>query len=179
MPAALQASKRRGADYWAFQVPKKVALPAVSNVAWTKNPIDYFILAKLDGAKLKPSPETSRQTLLRRASLDPDAYDRVVDRLLASQHYGERWGRHWLDLARYADSDGYTIDAPREIWKYRDWVIKALPVTYYPTPRRSNSSPRASTAIRLRTSKAASTSSSIASRPSPTAWRPPARCSWA
>ena len=144
MPAAVQQSKRRGADHWAFQPPRKLANPAVSNPAWPKNPIDYFILAKLDAAKLKPSPEAPREILLRRVSLDltglpptpqetadfladprPDAYDRAVDRLLASQHYGERWGRHWLDLARYADSDGYTIDAPREIWKYRDWVIKA------------------------------------------------------
>ena len=145
MPAPAQAAKRRGADHWAFKAPKKTALPAVSNPAWIKNQVDYFILAKLDAAKLKPAPEAPRETLLRRVSLDltglpptpeelagfvadkgADAYDRAVDRLLASQHYGERWGRHWLDLARYADSDGYTIDAPREIWKYRDWVIKAV-----------------------------------------------------
>ncbi len=144
MPASAQLSKRRGADHWAFQAPKKIARPAVALSAWPKNQIDYFILAKLEAAKLKPAPEASRETLLRRVSLDlvglpptvdetaefladprPDAYDRAVERLLASQHYGERWGRHWLDLARYADSDGYTIDAPREIWKYRDWVIKA------------------------------------------------------
>ena len=144
MPAQAQPSKRRGADHWAFQAPKKIAPPVVSLGAWPKNQIDYFILSKLEAAKLKPAPEASRETLLRRVSLDlvglpptveetaqfladtrPDAYDRAVERLLASQHYGERWGRHWLDLARYADSDGYTIDAPREIWKYRDWVIKA------------------------------------------------------
>ncbi len=145
MPVSTQASKRKGADHWAYQAPRKLALPAVSNPAWPRNQLDYFILAKLDAAKLKPSPDASRQILLRRVSLDltglppcpaetaefiadtrPDAYDRAVDRLLASQHYGERWGRHWLDQARYADSDGYTIDAPREIWKYRDWVIKAM-----------------------------------------------------
>ncbi len=145
MPASTQASKRKGADHWSFQPPKKADLPKVSDPAWAKTPLDHFILAKLDAAKLKPSPEAPRPTLLRRVALDltglppspketaefladtrSDAYDRAVDRLLASQHYGERWGRHWLDQARYADSDGYTIDAPREMWKYRDWVIKAM-----------------------------------------------------
>ncbi|MCC6539141.1 MAG: DUF1553 domain-containing protein [Bryobacterales bacterium] len=145
MPAALLKTKRAGANHWAFQAPKKIAPPAVSDAAWPKNAIDHFILAKLDAAKLKPSPEAARETLLRRVYLDvvglpptpkevadfqadasANAYEKVVDRLLASQHYGERWGRHWLDLARYADSDGYTIDAPRDIWKYRDWVIGAI-----------------------------------------------------
>ena len=145
MPASTQASTRKGADHWSFQPPKKADLPKVSDPAWAKTPLDSFILAKLDAAKLKPSPEAPRHTLLRRVALDltglppspketaefladtrPDAYDRAVDRLLASPHYGERWGRHWLDQARYADSDGYTIDAPREMWKYRDWVIKAM-----------------------------------------------------
>jgi hypothetical protein len=110
-----------------------------------RNPIDRFILARLEKEKLTPSPEASPATLLRRVTLDltglppspreirdfladsrPDAYERVVDRLLASPHYGERWGRHWLDVARYADSDGYTIDAPRTMWRYRDWVINAI-----------------------------------------------------
>jgi hypothetical protein len=110
-----------------------------------KNAVDRFVLAKLEEKGLTPSPEADRATLLRRVSLDltglppspaelkafledqsPDAYEKVVDRLLASPHYGERWGRHWLDLARYADTDGYTIDAPRDMWPYRDWVIKAL-----------------------------------------------------
>ncbi len=147
MPASTeqQASKRKGADHWSFQAPKKPTLPGVSDRSWVKSELDYFILAKLETAKLKPSAEAPRQALLRRVSLDltglppspnetagfladsrPDAYERAVDRLLASQHYGERWGRHWLDQARYADSDGYTIDAPREMWKYRDWVIKAM-----------------------------------------------------
>lgn len=145
MPAALQKSKRRGADHWAFRPPVRAALPAVSQPAWGKNPIDRFILARLDEAGLKPSPEADKATLLRRVSLDliglppspaeldgflrdtrPDAYERQVDRLLQSPHFGERWGRHWLDLARYADTDGYTIDAPREMWKYRDWVIEAI-----------------------------------------------------
>jgi len=139
------AARRRGADWWAFQPVKRVDAPAVKQAGWVRNPIDNFILARLEKENLKPSPEANRETLLRRVSLDlngllptpqeirdfvadtrPDAYERVVDRLLASPHYGERWGRHWLDVARYADSDGYTIDAPRQMWKYRDWVLNAL-----------------------------------------------------
>ncbi|HVW87122.1 MAG TPA: DUF1549 domain-containing protein, partial [Bryobacteraceae bacterium] len=143
--ATTAASKPRGADWWAFQPVKRVDPPSVSQPAWARTPIDRFILARLDKEHLKPSPEASKETLLRRVTLDltgllptpqeirdftsdtrPDAYERVVDRLLASPHYGERWGRHWLDVARYADSDGYTIDAPRQMWKYRDWVIDAF-----------------------------------------------------
>jgi hypothetical protein len=145
MPANLLKSRRPGADHWAFQPPVKKTPPVVGRADWPRNDIDRFILAKLEAAKLNPSPEADRARLLRRVSLDltglppspeelqqflsdsrPDAYERVVDRLLASPHYGERWGRHWLDIARYADSDGYTIDAPRQIWMYRDWVIAAL-----------------------------------------------------
>jgi hypothetical protein len=145
MPAHLLKAKRIGADHWAFQEVRRVEPSAVQNEAWVRNPIDRFILAKLEAAALKPSPAASKATLLRRVSLDltglppnpeeidafladsrPDAYERAVDRLLASPHYGERQARHWLDLARYSDTDGYTIDAPREIWKYRDWVIDAL-----------------------------------------------------
>ncbi len=132
-------------DHWAFQSPKRSPLPAVTNEAWVRSPIDRFILAKLDKEKLAPSREADRVTLLRRVSLDltglpptlaeidafladlePGAYERVVDRLLASPHYGERWARHWLDQARYADSNGFNIDAPRTMWPYRDWVIHAL-----------------------------------------------------
>ncbi|HLX46387.1 MAG TPA: DUF1553 domain-containing protein [Bryobacteraceae bacterium] len=144
-PEEAIAKKPRGWDHWAFQIPKRPAVPAVQNTGWIRNPIDNFILAKLESEHVQPSPEADRATLLRRVSLDlvglpptdkeiqafladtsPDAYEKVVDHLLASPHYGERWGRHWLDLARYADSDGYSIDAPRPIWKYRDWVINAL-----------------------------------------------------
>jgi len=131
--------------HWAFQQPLLAPLPAVRNVAWTSGPIDAFILARLEAAGLAPSAEAERPTLIRRAHLDliglpptpaevddfladrtPDAYERRVDRLLASPHYGERWGRHWLDMARYADSNGYTRDFGRQIWKYREWVIEAI-----------------------------------------------------
>jgi hypothetical protein len=120
-------------------------LPDARQADWSRNAIDGFILARLEKESIKPSPEADRITLIRRVSLDltglpptpaevdafihdrrPDAYERLVDRLLASPHYGERWGRLWLDVARYADSNGYSIDAPRNIWKYRDWVIDAL-----------------------------------------------------
>ncbi len=112
-----------------------------------RRPIDNFVLAKLEGLRAKrPSPEADRPTQIRRLNLDllglpptpaevaafvadpsPDAYERLVDRLLASPHFGERWGRHWLDLARYADSDGYEKDSPRpHAWRYRQWVIAAI-----------------------------------------------------
>ncbi len=132
-------------EHWAFQPIQRPVVPDVSNQAWIRNPIDAFILKRLTQSKLTPAAEADRQTLIRRLSLDltglpptveqveefladtePDAYERLVDRLLASPHYGERWARHWLDVARYADSNGFTIDGPRSIWKYRDWVIKAI-----------------------------------------------------
>jgi hypothetical protein len=132
-------------DHWSFKAPVHHDPPEVENTEWVSNPIDNFILAKIEENGLQPSPEADRYTLIRRASLDltgilptpeevdafvydddPNAYEKLVDHLLASPHYGERWGRHWLDAARYADSNGYSIDAPREIWKYRDWVIDAF-----------------------------------------------------
>jgi len=144
-PEQTTNQKPKGADHWAFQPPKAVPPPAVKTTGWTENPVDRFVMAKLEKEGIRPSPEADRDTLLRRVSLDltglppspaeilafradqaPDAYQKVVTRLLASPHYGERWGRHWLDLARYADSDGYTLDEPRPIWKYRDWVIQSL-----------------------------------------------------
>ena len=131
--------------HWAFVPPVRPALPAVKNAAWAHNPIDAFVLAKLETESLQPSTEADRATLLRRVSLDltglpptpaevdafvadtaPNAYEKQVDRLLASPHYGERWARHWLDAARYADSDGYEKDKPRFVWFYRDWVINAF-----------------------------------------------------
>ncbi|REK19306.1 MAG: DUF1553 domain-containing protein [Planctomycetota bacterium] len=144
-PDAEPAAARRGSDHWAFQPIADVEPPPVKDPAWVRNPIDAFILARLEAAELKPSPEAEWATLIRRVSLDltglpptveevdafladteAGAYERLVDRLLCSPHYGERWGRHWLDLAHYADSNGYTIDGGRSIWKYRDWVIDAL-----------------------------------------------------
>jgi mono/diheme cytochrome c family protein len=135
----------RQAKHWAFVPPVRPALPAVQLKSWPHNAIDYFILARQESAGLKPSPEADRTTLIRRLYLDliglpptprevdefladtsPKAYDKVVERLLASPHYGERWGRHWLDAARYADSDGYEKDMSRQIYFYRDWVVKAF-----------------------------------------------------
>ncbi len=132
-------------EHWAFTAPKRPDLPQVSNQAWVKNPIDAFVLARLEKEKLAPSPEADRATLLRRVSLDltglpptpaevdafladksPDAYEKVVDRLLASPRYGERMAMQWLDLARYADTHGYHIDSHRDMWPWRDWVIKAF-----------------------------------------------------
>jgi hypothetical protein len=131
--------------HWAFVAPERPDLPAVSRAGWSRHPIDRFILARLESEKIAPAPEADRATLLRRVSLDltglppmpadvavfvadksPDAYHEAVERLLASPHFGERWARLWLDVARYADSNGYSIDAPRQIWKYRDWVVAAL-----------------------------------------------------
>ena len=132
-------------EHWAYVKPARPALPAVSRQAWVRTPVDRFVLARLEHEKLSPSAEADRQTLLRRVTLDltglpptpaeidafvadtaPGAYERVVDRLLASPRYGERWARPWLDLARYADTNGYEKDKRRDIWKYRDWVIDAL-----------------------------------------------------
>ena len=145
--ATLRQWITEGAKYeghWAFQPLLKVAPPKLEGVAG-KNEIDAFILQRLQQAGIRPSPEADRATLMRRLSLDlvgllptpeelgkfvndtdPQAYEKLVDRLLANPHFGERWGRHWLDQARYADSDGYSIDAERAMWPYRDWVIKAF-----------------------------------------------------
>ncbi|HEY3836341.1 MAG TPA: DUF1549 and DUF1553 domain-containing protein [Bryobacteraceae bacterium] len=132
--------------WWAFQPVVKPPVPTVTQAGEQRNPIDAFILAKLQDKGLTPSPPADKITLLRRASLDliglpptaaevqdfladnsPDAFAKVVDRLLASPHYGERWGRHWLDLARYADSEGFKSDETRpNIWRYRDYVIDSL-----------------------------------------------------
>lgn len=141
---AKEEPQKIGADsHWSFQVPKRPALPKVKDTSWPKNPIDYFILAKLEEKGIKPSPEANPVTLQRRAALDVTGlppklaevaayqsgkltYEQWVAQLMASPHFGEKWARHWLDGARYADSNGYSIDAPRQIWKYRDWVINAM-----------------------------------------------------
>ncbi len=131
--------------HWSYQPIIRPNLPEVGMQGWVKNPIDRFVLAKLEAVGMTPSEEADRETLLRRVSLDltglpptieemdaflndreAGAYERAVDRLLGSVHYGEHLGRQWLDLARYADSNGFTIDSAREIWKYREWVIDAL-----------------------------------------------------
>jgi len=135
-----------GRKHWAFQPLQKTAPPVVKDAAWAWNDVDRFILAALEAKGLKPSPEADRRTLIRRATFDliglpptpeeveafvkdasPQAWERVVDRLLASPHYGERWGRHWLDLARYADSSGFHNDLDRpHAWRYRDYVIRSF-----------------------------------------------------
>jgi mono/diheme cytochrome c family protein len=131
--------------HWAYVHPGFPTPPKVKNAKWPRNSIDHFVLARLEHEKLKPSPEADRAVLLRRVSLDltglppsldevdefvadksPGAYQKVVERLLASPAYGERWARPWLDLARYADTQGYEKDNRRTMWPYRDWVIKAL-----------------------------------------------------
>lgn len=131
--------------HWAYVKPVRPEPPPVKNTSWVRNPVDNFVLAKLESEGLAPSHEASREALIRRLSLDltglppsvrevdefvsdrnPDAYEKLVDRLLASPHYGERWARPWLDLARYADTNGYEKDKRRVMWKYRDWVINAL-----------------------------------------------------
>ncbi|MGV3721531.1 MAG: DUF1549 domain-containing protein, partial [Actinomycetota bacterium] len=133
------------ARHWAFVPPTRPALPKVKDEKWVRNPIDQFILARLEQEGLKPSPEADRPTLIRRVSLDltgipptpaevdafladasPNAYEKVVDRLLASQRYGERLAWDWLDAARYADTNGYQGDRTRTMWPWRDWVIQAL-----------------------------------------------------
>ena len=132
-------------EHWAYVKPTSLTPPAVQNRDWVRNAIDSFVLARLDKERLRPSPEASRETLIRRLSLDliglppspsevdafladtrPDAYERLVERLMASPQYGERWATEWLDLARYGDSDGYDKDMRRSAWPYRDWVISAL-----------------------------------------------------
>src|SRR5262249_17072453 len=131
--------------HWSLVKPARPELPAVKNLAWVKNPIDRFVLAKLGETGLTPAAEADRRTLIRRVTLDligmpptpaeveafvndpsPNGYEKVVDRLLASTHYGEHRGRYWLDYARYADTHGLHIDNYRELWPYRDWVIDAF-----------------------------------------------------
>ncbi len=132
-------------DHWAFAPVTQPTPPAVRQTAWIRNDIDRFILARLEAEGLTPAPEADRRTLIRRLCFDltglppapaeveafvrdPDdrAYERLVDRLLASPHYGERIASWWLDLARYADSNGYQVDLTRSIWPYRDWVVRAF-----------------------------------------------------
>lgn len=139
-----QGAKFEG--HWAFQPIRKPEPPEVQNEGWVQNPIDRFVLAKLEKAGLKPAPPADRISLIRRAYYDliglpptpeqvdqfvndasPEAFEKVIDELLASPHYGEKWGRHWLDLVRYAETNGYERDSNKElIWKYRDYVIRSF-----------------------------------------------------
>jgi hypothetical protein len=133
------------ATHWAFVTPKRAQLPAVKQTAWVRNPIDRFVLAKLEAEGLAPSPEADRTTLIKRLSIDlvglpptpgdvdafvsdpePHAYEKLVDRLLASPHYGERMALPWLDAARYADSNGFQQDGDTWQWIWRDWLVRAL-----------------------------------------------------
>jgi mono/diheme cytochrome c family protein len=142
--SARDGSASAASEHWAFRPITRPQLPAARHANAVRNPIDQFILARLDREGIEPAPEADRRTLLRRLSLDliglppttaeidafladpqADAYDRCVERLLASPHYGERWARYWLDDAAYADSGGYESDFPRTLWPYRDWVIDA------------------------------------------------------
>ncbi|MBL8191881.1 MAG: DUF1549 domain-containing protein [Acidobacteria bacterium] len=132
--------------YWAFVKPQRSAIPAVKNQNWVRNPIDAFVLAKLEEKGLQPSSPADKRTLLRRVTFDltglpptpeeikafladqsPNAYEKVVDRLLASPHYGERWAQHWLDVVRFGETNGFELDADREqAWRYRDYVVNSL-----------------------------------------------------
>jgi hypothetical protein len=131
--------------HWAFEVPQKPDLPEVSNEGWCRQPLDRFVLARLDEAGLQPNDETDKATLIRRVTFDltglppaleeidefladesPEAYERVVDRLLTSSHYGEHMARFWLDAARYGDTHGLHLDNYREMWPYRDWVVRSF-----------------------------------------------------
>jgi hypothetical protein len=142
-PESFSIEKR---SHWAYQPVNPVEPPNVKAPRWVRNPVDRFILAPLEELGWSPAPEADRVALIRRVTYDltglpptpaevsaflqdsrPDAYERLVDRLLASPRYGERWGQHWLDLAHYADSNGFELDAERpDAWRYRDWVVKAL-----------------------------------------------------
>ncbi|MGL6094294.1 MAG: PSD1 and planctomycete cytochrome C domain-containing protein [Fimbriiglobus sp.] len=146
--ATLREWVKQGANYavhWAYEKPARSAVPTVSDPKWVRNPVDAFVLARLDAEGLKPSPEADRFALARRVALDitglpptpadadayvndstPGAYERYVDTLLAKPAFGEHWARMWLDLARYADSAGYADDSPRTIWAYRDYVIRSF-----------------------------------------------------
>jgi len=140
------AREEKPGPHWAFVPVRKPAVPKVKNAAWVRNPIDAFVLAELERRGLQPSREADRRTLLRRVTVDltglqptpeeiaaflsdraPDAFERVVNRLLASPHYGERWGQHWLDVVRFAETNGFELDADRpQAWRYRDYVVRAL-----------------------------------------------------
>jgi hypothetical protein len=147
-PAGLVFKDRPAAEegWWSLRPLARPAVPAVKQAGWVRNPVDAFLLKKLEAQGLTPNPEADRRTLIRRLTFDlhglppapeevdafaadarPDAYERLVDRLLASPHYGERWGRHWLDVVHYGDTHGYDKDKIRpNAWPYRDYVIRSF-----------------------------------------------------
>jgi mono/diheme cytochrome c family protein len=198
--------------HWAFIKPARPALPVVENKRWVRNAIDNFILARLEKEKLSPSPEADRATLIRRLTLDltglppsiaevdaflhdhsARAYEKLVDRLLASSHYGEHFARYWLDLARYADSNGYQVDLARSVWPTgigssmpltRTCRSTSSPSSNSPaiccrTPPSTRKSPLAFIATRKSTTKAAGTRRNTAPKRSRIALPPPARPGWA
>lgn len=139
------AEAAKVAKHWSFVAPVRPALPVVKNTSWVRNPVDAFVLARLEKENLSPSPEATKETLIRRVSLDltglpptvrevetflqdksPRAYENLVDRLLGSPRYGERLASRWLDAARYADTNGYQVDGDRTMWPWRDWVVEAF-----------------------------------------------------
>lgn len=144
--AGASSSASEAADYWAFRKPVRSAVPQVENAAWVKNPIDAFVLAKLEEKGLSPASPAGKRTLLRRVTFDltglpptpeemkafladhsPEAYEKVVKRLLASPRYGERWAQHWLDVVRFGETNGFELDQEREqAWRYRDYVVNSL-----------------------------------------------------
>ena len=145
-PRSTRRSKGDGREGWSYRPPTRPELSAVANGGWVRNPVDAFVLARLEAAGLQPTPQADRHTLIRRATYDltglpptpaeieafladprSDAWERLVERLLASPQYGEHWGRHWLDVVRYAETNGYERDSDKPyIWRYRDWVIDAF-----------------------------------------------------
>ena len=159
-PAPYPNGTSSARQFWAFQHPRHQPPPSVVDDRWPRSPIDRFILSRLEAAGLRPATPADKRTLLRRATLDllgippssgdteafqhdesPEAFERVVDRLLASPQYGERWGRHWLDVARYADSNGMDDNiAYSDAWRYRDYVIAFLQLrqAVRPVPRRAD-----------------------------------------
>ncbi len=134
------------AAHWAWQAPVRPPVPVPADKGWVRNPVDAFVLAQIEKAGLRPAAPATREQLIRRATFDliglpptpaeiaaftgdstADAWEKVIERLLASPHYGERWGRHWLDLVRFAESNGYEMDETRlDAWRYRDYVIDAF-----------------------------------------------------
>ena len=198
-------------QFWAFIPPKRPQMPNVKDTTWAHNAIDFFVLARLEQEGLKPSPPAEKTTLLRRVTFDltglppttaevdafladksPNAYEKVVDRLLASPRYGERMAFPWLEAARYADTNGYQTDAERSMWRWRDWVLTHSIITSRSISSQSNNwraiccptrpstsvSRRASTVIIAATQRAESFRRNIRSSTSWTARRRPAQCLW-